>query len=377
VQTTLATGISSTATTMTVASGTASTLLGGASLTAGNVDQFTIAIDPDTINEEIVFVTGVASDTLTIVRGRAGTSNITHSGGATVKHVLTSDDLNFYTTGVDASVPKSAYSSKGSIVVGTGTSTYGTQTVGTNGQVLTANSAQTNGVEWTNAAAGDVTLAGAQTLTNKNLTSGTNTFPTSLATLTGTQTLTNKTIDFNSNTITNIPPSSQVLLSTTTLSGSSTTISSISSAYNELHIYVYGVTNSIATTLNLSTTSGTSFNFLTSWMAASTSTTPSGKGDTFYGAGMPLTLVSNTKATTNVNNFVIKISNYGGSTTGFAGKYAPFTYEGFYEQSASSAHILLHGAGTIDTGTTTINSIGFTLTSGTFSGGTVKIYGVK
>jgi hypothetical protein len=37
-------------------------------------------------------------------------------------------------------------------------------------------------------------LSTAQTLSNKNLTSGTNTFPTSLATLTGTQTLTNKTL---------------------------------------------------------------------------------------------------------------------------------------------------------------------------------------
>ena len=37
-------------------------------------------------------------------------------------------------------------------------------------------------------------LSTAQTLTNKNLTSGTNTVPTSLATLTGAQTLTNKTL---------------------------------------------------------------------------------------------------------------------------------------------------------------------------------------
>lgn len=37
-------------------------------------------------------------------------------------------------------------------------------------------------------------LTTAQTLTNKNLTSGTNTFPSSLATLTGAQTLTNKTL---------------------------------------------------------------------------------------------------------------------------------------------------------------------------------------
>ena len=39
-----------------------------------------------------------------------------------------------------------------------------------------------------------VTASSTTTLTNKDLTSGTNTFPTSLATLTGTQTLTNKTL---------------------------------------------------------------------------------------------------------------------------------------------------------------------------------------
>jgi hypothetical protein len=38
------------------------------------------------------------------------------------------------------------------------------------------------------------TLTGSQTLTNKDLTAGTNTFPSSLATLTGSQTLTNKTL---------------------------------------------------------------------------------------------------------------------------------------------------------------------------------------
>jgi hypothetical protein len=48
------------------------------------------------------------------------------------------------------------------------------------------------------------TLTGSQALTNKDLTSGTNTFPTSLATLTGTQTLTNKTIAAGSNTITGL-----------------------------------------------------------------------------------------------------------------------------------------------------------------------------
>lgn len=96
VETTLASTISSSATTMTVASGTGSALLGGVTLAAGNVDQFTVAIDPDTTNEEIIFITASSTDTFTIVRARAGTSGVQHSAGATVKHVLTSDDLNAF-----------------------------------------------------------------------------------------------------------------------------------------------------------------------------------------------------------------------------------------------------------------------------------------
>ena len=105
VQTTLATGISDTATTMTVATGTGSALMGGVTLATGNIDIFTVAIDPDTQYEEVVFVTQVNSDTLTIVRGQAGTSNIEHSGGAAVKHVLTSSDLNAFEAGLNETIP--------------------------------------------------------------------------------------------------------------------------------------------------------------------------------------------------------------------------------------------------------------------------------
>jgi len=102
IETTLASGINSSVTSMTVASGTGSALLGGVTLAAGNVDQFTVALDPDTTSEEIVFITASASDTFTIVRGGAGTSQVSHSAGATVKHVLTSDDLNAFEAGLDS-----------------------------------------------------------------------------------------------------------------------------------------------------------------------------------------------------------------------------------------------------------------------------------
>jgi hypothetical protein len=96
VATTLASSIGATGTTITVATGTGSGLLGGVTLSAGNVDQFTLAIDPDTTNEEIVFATANSGDSFTITRGRAGSSAIAHSAGATVQHVLTSDDLSWF-----------------------------------------------------------------------------------------------------------------------------------------------------------------------------------------------------------------------------------------------------------------------------------------
>ena len=59
-------GISSSATTMTVATGTGSSLMGGITLTAG--DTFQVAIDPDTASEELVYITVQSGDVMTIQR---------------------------------------------------------------------------------------------------------------------------------------------------------------------------------------------------------------------------------------------------------------------------------------------------------------------
>ena len=103
VETTLASGISSTATSMTVAAGTGSSLTNGVTVAAGT--QFTVALDPDTTSEEIVFITAQSTDTFTITRGEAGSSQIAHSAGATVRHVLTSDDLDYFNNAIQSSVP--------------------------------------------------------------------------------------------------------------------------------------------------------------------------------------------------------------------------------------------------------------------------------
>jgi len=93
-------GVSSTATTMTVATGTGTTLMGGITLTAGDI--FTIAIDPDTTSEEICYITAQSGDTFTITRARAGTAGVVHAAGATVRHVLSSDDLNYFNQAIQS-----------------------------------------------------------------------------------------------------------------------------------------------------------------------------------------------------------------------------------------------------------------------------------
>ena len=94
IDTTLATSIGAGDTTATVATGTGAALLGGITLVPGDI--FTVALDPDTVNEEIVYVTARAGDTLTIDRAEAGTDAVTHAAGATIRHVLSSDDLNWF-----------------------------------------------------------------------------------------------------------------------------------------------------------------------------------------------------------------------------------------------------------------------------------------
>jgi uncharacterized protein (DUF2342 family) len=106
IETTLQSAITTSGvTSMTVSTGTGSALMGGVTLAPGNVDVFTVAIDVDTINEEIVFITNQISDTMTIMRGQAGTSATTHSAGALVKHVLTSYDLTNFSNAIQSSVP--------------------------------------------------------------------------------------------------------------------------------------------------------------------------------------------------------------------------------------------------------------------------------
>ena len=178
VATTLAASIASGTTSITVPTGTGTLLMGGVSLAVGNVDQFLVALDVDTNNEEIVSVTGISGDTLTVVRGQAGTSAIAHTAGASVKHVFTGDDATFFTAGVataNAAIPKSVVTTKGDLVTATASATPARLGVGSNNQVLIADSTTATGLKWGTVSATPRIGQVLQTVTN-TITSTTSNF---------------------------------------------------------------------------------------------------------------------------------------------------------------------------------------------------------
>lgn len=256
VETTLNSGINTTATTMVLPSTAAATaLLGGVTLAPGNVDIFTVAIDVDTINEEIVYVTNVSGDTLTISRGQAGTgtagvSGIAHTAGATIKHVLTSSDLIFFRNNAS---PVASFGFSGS--------TSGTTTV-----QATAIAGSTT---LTLPAATDTLVGKATTdvLTNKTLTSPTiNTATIATPTITGGTNATSVLIS----------PEERTTVSATAATG---TINFDASTQSVL----YYTTNSTANwTLNVRGSSGASLNSILAVGDAITVTFLATNGATAY-----------------------------------------------------------------------------------------------
>jgi len=165
-------------------------------------EPFYVVISPGTASEEKVLVTrtGSTDTTLNVVsggRGADGTSASSHADGADIYPVFTSVDAD------EANLLASTQTTKGDLLLHTG-SVHARLGVGSNGEALVADSAETTGVKW--AAVGDVTLTGSQTLTNKTIDLTDNTVTGTLAefntavsdadlvSLAGSETLTNKTL---------------------------------------------------------------------------------------------------------------------------------------------------------------------------------------
>ena len=123
-QTTLTAALTSSGTSATVVSGSA--LLGGTTISTG--ETFTVVLDPDTALEEIVDVTAVSTNTLTITRGVDGSSGQAHSAGAVVRHMAIGRDYREANTHIEATT---GHGATGAVVGTTNTQTLTNKTLTT------------------------------------------------------------------------------------------------------------------------------------------------------------------------------------------------------------------------------------------------------
>lgn len=159
------------------------------------------------------------------------------------------------------------------------------------------------------------------------------------------------------------------LLSTTTLTGASTTISSISGSYNDLVAIISGVTNATADGKlevkpngngNIANQTYVNVAESVSWSYNSPN-----NGQLYLSGGQ------NMNRTSANNVFCLTFHNYASTTT-----WKPHTVSGAYQGTNQFAVQTVMTSGGIST-TSAITSLEFVSTGGNLSTGTVLLYGVK
>jgi len=211
---------------------------------------------------------------------------------------------------VEGGIQPTLLTTKGDIIVATGNATLVRQGVGANGTVLTANSAQADGVEWATA-------------------------------------------------------SSMTLLSTTTLSGASTTISGISGDYQDLRIVIYGWqgdTSNVRNYLRLNGISTSTYRvvYSSSYQTANYNFSPTSA-----------ILTNSTNTGNSTNTMVVTIPNYASTAITKVAQFYGFNYDNntpSFESYNGVASTEISAA---------ITSLVFSRASGNLTAGTVLVYGVK
>ena len=264
-------------------------------------------IAPSTVSAtELGYVDGVTSAIQTQLDAKAPSSTaVTLTGTQTLTNKTLTNPV------IASVVNNSLIDAKGDIIAATAADTPARLAVGSNNTVLTADSAEATGLKWATPASGGMTL-----------------------------------------------------LSTTTLSGASTTISSISQSYNYLLVNYYDITtstNGVDVLVNPNVSSAASFNYFDSRSSNVFNTNSSA-------------IYNNQKQWTSANNangHTLVLYDYSS-----AALYKAFNVSGIYHSNTAGAPAAWMAAGGFNY-IDPITSIRFSVSSGTFTAGTVKIYGVK
>ena len=157
---------------------------------------------------------------------------------------------------------------------------------------------------------------------------------------------------------------SLTLLSTTTLSGATTTVSGISGSYTNLLVVVNGITNpSTNYTLRIAPNGVTNIVSATGIQQTSVLSTTNGQILPTFSQN-----ITNTPAD---NGLAIIIYRYASSITN-----KPFTGSMGFNEATGGTNVASVISGAIRT-TSAISSLVFTPSGGTFSAGTVLVYGVN
>jgi hypothetical protein len=218
-----------------------------------------------------------------------------------------------HTPAAIGAIASSLVTAKGDLIVATGSGVVTNQAVGTNGQVLTADSTEADGVKWATPSSGGMTL-----------------------------------------------------LSTTTLSGASTAITGIDQTYNNLQVVISNTTNASANYYPYFKPNGTA-NLSTYYNAINFNATVINQVASASDFGMNYGLRNQTNAN---NFFVVTIYNYASTTI-----KKTFISAGAQINSSSQQETIFT-QGLFDT-TTAISSLTISASAGTYNAGTVYIYGVK
>lgn len=224
---------------------------------------------------------------------------------------------NAIDTTMGTMVPKSLVTTKGDLIVATGSGTVVRQGVGTDGQVLIADSTQADGVKWDTPSSGSMTL-----------------------------------------------------LSTTTCTGTTVTVSSINQSYNSLFVQIFGLTFSTgASWVGLSPNGGSDASQVFVEMSGGSAAAGTLNANNLF---LSSTSGSNQPKINNANNiFTTQIYNYASTTA-----RKSFAAQAGYIDDFSSAFRGYMGAGGINT-TSAITSLSLIAAGRNMTAGTMLIYGVK